>query len=220
VKTVVRGLYTFTGLLVGRVYLIDDGDDGLTIIDAGLGSAPAKIVNQLRGSGFSPGDVKRIVITHAHPDHVFGLPALQAETGAAVICHAVEQPYVEGRAKILRKGGVEGDLIPGTPVTRAVVDGDILPIMGGTHVLFTPGHSPGHLSLWQPDKGILICGDVFMNLVGFTLPFDAFTVDMAQVRRSVIRLADLKPSVICAGHGPVVTENAAIRLQKFAAKCQ
>jgi metallo-beta-lactamase class B len=96
-KQIVDGLYTFEGLMLGRVYAIAD-KDGLTIIDAGLSQSAPKIFKQLAANGFSPTDVKRILITHAHSDHVYGLPALQSASGAEVICSSIEKPIVEGKS--------------------------------------------------------------------------------------------------------------------------
>ena len=96
-EEIVPGVYTFTGLGVGRVYLIDDAD-GLTLVDASIPSAAGKIIRQLRAMNRRPQDVKRVLITHAHPDHIGGLARLKAETGAQVIAPAAERAAVEGRA--------------------------------------------------------------------------------------------------------------------------
>ena len=96
-QQILPNLYTFSGLLVGRVYLIDDGGE-LTIIDAGLTSAGPKILKQLAAANYQPSQVKRIIITHAHPDHIGSLKALAEATGAQVIASADEAEVIEGRA--------------------------------------------------------------------------------------------------------------------------
>lgn len=226
--SILPGLSSFNGLLVGRVYLIDD-PGGLTIIDAGLELAADRIVKQLEGMGRRPSDVKRILITHGHPDHIGGLQALQAKTGARVFASAQDQPTIEGRqpvptpspenlsglARYLRPSQPK---IKGTPVTDVIGEGDVLPILGGLHVLFTPGHSHGHLSFWQPEKRILFCGDVMMRLPNLRRPFAMVTIDMAQNQRSLLRLVDLYPSVICFGHGRPMTEDTAAQLQAYGRK--
>lgn len=215
-KQILPRLHDFTGLLVGHVYCIED-PDGLTLVDAGLGLAAKRVLNQLGKWGRQPSDVKRILVTHAHPDHVGGLPALAKATGAQVICSSTEKPMTEGTAPVLRKGYKPADPMAGTPVARTVEDGDVLhEVLGGLQVIATPGHTLGQVAYWQPQQGVLICGDTMMNLVRLRLPFDAFTTDMKLARASVTKVAQLQPRVVCFGHGPVMTDNAAHKISAFA----
>lgn len=225
-QQILPSLYTFTGLLVGRVYLIED-PDGLTIIDSGIANAPAKILRQLRAAGHKPSDVKRILITHAHPDHVGGLPALRAATGAQVIASAGERPVIEGQIPIPRPAPeqfsglgrvvrVPNTTLPPTPVDRVVAEGEILKeVMGGLEVLATPGHAPGHIAFWQPQARLVFCGDVLMHFQGLRLPLAIATVDMAENKRSIRTLAALKPQMICFGHGVPLRRHATATLQAF-----
>lgn len=220
-KSIIPSVSYFTGLLAGRVYAIED-PDGLTLIDTGISLAAARILKQLRAAGFQPGDVKRILITHAHPDHAGGLPKLKAETGAEVMASALEKPVLLGEVPILRP---ERRLRPPAvrlkpaPVDRVLEDSEmILEVMGGLQALHTPGHAPGHLSFWHPGKRILFCGDVIFNLTGLALPWRVFTVDMAEDKRSIRRLASLEPEVVCFGHGNPLTSSTASALRAFAEK--
>ncbi|MBP7997956.1 MAG: MBL fold metallo-hydrolase [Chloroflexi bacterium] len=231
-KQIIPGLSMFTGLLVGRVYCIEDAD-GLTLIDTGLALAAAKILRQIRQAGRTPQDVKRILITHAHPDHVDGLSALKQATGATVVALVEEQPYIEGQKPVPRapKEQLHGldRLMVGngqaTPVThpvkvdRPLLEGEIMPdVMGGLQALWTPGHSPGHTAYWQAEKGILFCGDVLMRFPGYRLPFAAFTSNMAENKRSLQKIVALQPRLVCFGHGQPLQENAAATLRQFAQK--
>ncbi len=173
-RQIAPGLHYFTGLMVGRVYLIEDSD-GLTVVDTSLSFAPNRIVAQLEAVGRKAGDVKRILITHAHPDHVGGLPRLKALSGAQVIASELEKPVIEGKIPIPRRPGSlrpPSTTLKPTPVDRVVKDGDVLPeAMGGLRVVFTPGHAPGHLAFWQPAQRILFCGDAIFHTGGLRLPF-------------------------------------------------
>jgi glyoxylase-like metal-dependent hydrolase (beta-lactamase superfamily II) len=105
-----------------------------------------------------------------------------------------------------------------TAVDVALKGGETLNAMGGMQAIFTPGHSPGHFSFWQPEKKVLIAGDVLFHLRGIGLPPAFLTVDMEEDKRSVRKLADLKPDVLCFGHGEPVIENTAAQLEAFAQK--
>jgi glyoxylase-like metal-dependent hydrolase (beta-lactamase superfamily II) len=208
-QLIVPGVYAFTGLVMGRVYALESAD-GFTLIDAGLGLAAGKVLKQLRARGCNPSDVKRILITHAHPDHIGGLAKLQATTGAQVVAHAVEWPL------LVRQ-------VPSLPHTaamrREVQGGETLPeVLNGVQVILTPGHTLGHVCFWQPDRRLLFCGDVMMRLPRLRLPFAAFTVDMDEDKRSIKKLAELKAEVVCFGHGQPLTNDAALQLRAFAAK--
>jgi glyoxylase-like metal-dependent hydrolase (beta-lactamase superfamily II) len=227
-KQIAPKLHTFTRLIVGRVYLIED-EDGLTIIDTGLSLAPKRIVKQLEKAGHKASDVKRILITHAHPDHVGGLPGLVEMTGAEVWASDIERPVIEGEMQIprpdksklpryLRFMSMPPVTLKPVRVGRLLRDGDLLgEVMGGLRVVLTPGHAPGHIAFWQPEQRVLFCGDVIFNILNRrTLPMRIATVDMDQNRRSVVRLAKLNPDIVCFGHGPPLTEDAARKIRRFA----
>jgi glyoxylase-like metal-dependent hydrolase (beta-lactamase superfamily II) len=222
------GLYGFTGLLAGRVYAIVD-PDGLTLVDAGLKLAATRVVGQIERQGRTARDVKRILVTHAHPDHVGGLPRLKELTGAVVYCSERERPVVEGREPIPRpprqdRRGLSrwlsppSSTLPGTPVDRTLADGEAVPeAYGGLRAIATPGHAPGHLAYWHPDGRVLFCGDALMNLFGLRPPFGPFTVDQAEAHRSIRRIASLEPELVLFGHGRPL-HAAAPRLHALAAR--
>lgn len=217
-QQVLPGVYTFSGLLAGRVYLLRD-DDGLTLVDTSISNAGGKILAQLKEAGHQPGDVKRILITHAHSDHVGSLPMVQAATEAEVWCHALEQPVIEGKIPMPRRESripMPETTFKPTPVHRTLAEGEVLPILGNLHVMATPGHAPGHISFWQPERSMLIVGDVIFYFFNrMTLPLDLFTVDMDENKRSVQKLAALKPESLLFGHGQPIVGGAHKHLAAF-----
>jgi glyoxylase-like metal-dependent hydrolase (beta-lactamase superfamily II) len=228
-KRILPGLYTFTRLVVGRVYAIED-PDGLTLIDTGLSLTPSRILKQLAELGYKPEDIKRILITHAHPDHIGGLRDLQKLTGAAVYVSEGERAVVEDEAPIpgpprdkmplvFRIFGRPRTTFKPTPVARVLRDGDVIEeVMGGLQVVATPGHAPGHVAFWQPNKRVLFCGDVMMSLRRnkLRLPIKMVTVDMAQDKCSIRRVADLDVRVLCLGHGHPIKRDTATLIRAFA----
>ena len=227
-KEVIPNVYTFAGLIVGRAYLIKD-PDGLTVIDSGLPLAADKIVEQIEATGYKAQDVHHILVTHAHPDHVGGLPRLKELTGARVIASRTERPVIEGEAplqhvlperlsSLVQKVRPSGMTLKGTLVDHVVDDGETLPeVMGGLLAISTPGHSPGHLSFWQPERRLVFCGDVMVRRFGrLRLPFAAVTVDEDENKRSVQRLAGLNVATMCFGHGNPLTRNTGQIVRDFA----
>ena len=225
-KQIAPAVWTFSGLLVGRVYAIEDAD-GLTLIDSGLESAPDKIMRQLRAAGYQPAAVKRILLTHAHIDHASGLRELYERTGAEIIVPAGERDFVEGRrapvkapdaalTPLERRIFAEVPFLKAAPVHRTVSDGDVLPeVMGGLQAFGTPGHTPDHMAYWQPERRILFCGDVMMRLTRLRLPFHISTFDMEQNKRSIARVDGLGVDLLCLGHGQPLA-NAAPAIRQFA----
>jgi len=229
-KNILPGLYTFEGLLVGRVYLIEDSD-GLTIIDGGIANVTNRIISQIEASGRRLSDIKRILLTHAHADHVGALPTLRERSGAPIITSETEKPYAQGdipiaRADPTKLSGLSRMMLPSRPmynkgiiVDQTVNEGDVIDALGGLQVIATPGHSPGHICFWQPERKILIAGDVMMRPFGkLRLPIAAFTTDMAEDIRSIGKVAALDPEVACFGHGEPLIENTVTLIRAFAQK--
>ncbi len=206
--------------VLANPYLIVDSD-GLTLIDTGLPGSHKKILKYLTERGYSAKDLKRIILTHADLDHVGGLAALKRLTGARVYASAIE-------AEAITKGAPSRPARPGkvsrrvfmwimrnflkpspVQVDEILAEGQSLPVLGGLQVLSTPGHTPGHISLFSPSTGVLFVGDSIVSresgLVG-SVP--ANTWDPKQAAVSVRKQAALRPRVVCSGHGPVVTDAA------------
>ena len=221
-QEIVPHVFTFSNLRVGRVYLLTEGD-GLTLIDASMASSGKAILTQLESAGHALNAVKRILITHAHPDHVGAVVTLQKATGARLIVPDGERAVIDGEVPIPRAATFlkpPQTLLKGMKADQTLQDGDVLQeVWGGLQAISTPGHAPGHMAYWQPQRRILFCGDVIFNVPRkMRLPLAFLTYDMAENIRSIARLVPLEPEVICFGHGRPVTANAAQFLRDFAKK--
>jgi len=220
------------GTGVANVYAIP-AEDGLTLVDTGSARALARIDHVLRRHGFALSDVRRVIITHAHVDHTGALAALQADLPVTTLAHALDAPFIRGGehppgpslARLRWLDRWVARLGSGLPAAARVDlelhDGDPLDeVAPGARVVHLPGHTPGQIGVWLPERRLLIAGDVVMNVLPWrlTLPFAAFTTDMATAIASVRRAAALEPQRLAVGHGPPLRRDAAARLAALAAR--
>jgi glyoxylase-like metal-dependent hydrolase (beta-lactamase superfamily II) len=222
-RQVVPDVYLMEGLRGANVYLLVP-DRHLTLIDTGLPGDADRILDQILQSDRHISELRTIVLTHAHGDHIGGARELMRRTGAEVIAHRDEVPYVERTASLPSSSFLQRTLnwlmgrllfrTPGCVVDRPVEEGDVIHALGGLRVIHTGGHTPGSISLYQPDREILFCGDALFNAhpmsgkPGLQLPIRAVTVDQGEARRAVGRLAELPVQVLCCGHGDPIVEGA------------
>ncbi len=219
-KAIAQNFYTFEGLLAGRVYLIEDAD-GLTIIDGSVPPSTNNILKQIVGSGRRLTDIKRILLTHAHPDHVGALPELKAQSGGIIITSEIEKPIANGDIPSPAPDSlihVPAFTVKGITVDQTVNEGDVIDAFGGLRVVAVPGHSLGQIAFYQPERKILIMGDTMMHLMGLRLPLAMATPDMDEAKRSIQKVAALDVEIACFGHGVPLTENTNATIRAFASK--
>ncbi|MEU0658285.1 MBL fold metallo-hydrolase [Streptomyces lavendulocolor] len=210
---------------IGQAYVWVDGDDDLTLVDAGWAGAAPGIEAAVRRRGLRPEGLRRIVLTHCHRDHVGAAEELAARYGAEVVAHASDAPVVRGEAPVpepvlldwevpLYEHGLTVPVAPPTRVDREVADGDELGFGGGARVVHTPGHTEGSIAVHLPHHSVLFTGDTVASVGRVAL--GVFHVDRGRAGESMRRLAGLAPDTVCFGHGDPLTENAAAVLRTAA----
>ena len=189
-------------------------DDGLTLIDTGIpGNAP-KILAAARELG-QP--IRRIVLTHAHLDHLGALDALhKLLPEAEVLVSARDTRFLSGdmtldadEPQTKLRGAYQAIA---TRPTRLLADGDRF---GSLQVIGTPGHTPGHIALFDLRDGTLIAGDAFQTRAGVAVsgtvrwlfPFPAMaTWNRPTALASARRIRALEPTRLAVGHGDVLEQ--------------
>ena len=215
-----------------HAFLIDDGHD-LSVIDTLFDTDGGGILSAISRLGHTPSDLKRIVLTHGHRSHLGGLAALKRLTGATIYAHDWEADIIAGERKAqpvtwqpvrpvrtwwptypFQLGINLGfGKHPACPIDRAVADGDAI---GPLQVIHAPGHSPGHLAFYWPERRALFAGDAIVTWPTVAPGWPAFTLNPTQHRASLGRLAGLEVSVIGVGHGEPIVQDAAERLHSLA----
>jgi glyoxylase-like metal-dependent hydrolase (beta-lactamase superfamily II) len=200
------------------------GSKDWVLIDAGMPGSANKIAAAAEERyGTKP---KAIILTHGHFDHVGAIVELVEMWQIPVYAHELEMPYLTGKsdyppADPTVDGGLVSEMSPFFPhkginlenhINALPADGSV-PEMSDWHWLHTPGHTPGHISLYREKDRLLVAGDAFVTVKQESLykvimqeqeisgPPKYFTTDWDAAQESVRKLQALNPSAAVTGHG-------------------
>ena len=228
IEPVARGVWCVRGGFPKRgmnVFLLED-EGGVTMFDAGI----RDMTHGLKELCERMGGLKRIALSHAHPDHRGTAPGL----GAPVYCHPDERAYAEGDGGMsdwhLERldwygkwlGPMNSKVWDGGPVTveDTLDEGDEV---AGFRVVHLPGHSPGLIALWREEDRLALVSDAFYVLDPQTtvggpprVAHAAFNVDTQMARGSVRKLAALDPREAWPGHLGPLTGDVSGQLERAA----
>jgi glyoxylase-like metal-dependent hydrolase (beta-lactamase superfamily II) len=196
------------------------------LVDAGMAMGAAEILRVAADRFGVNARPAAIILTHGHFDHVSGLAALLAVWDVPVYAHTAELPFLTGRLDYPSPdptvaGGIMVRLTPAVPEAgvdlgervRALPASGRVPQAPDWRWIHTPGHSPGHISLFRAFDRMLLAGDAVSTTSQESIygslaqprvlsgPPAYFTIDWDKAERSVATLASLRPAVVAAGHG-------------------
>jgi glyoxylase-like metal-dependent hydrolase (beta-lactamase superfamily II) len=206
-------------------YLVEDAD-GLTIVDAGVPSSWNSFTEALAVLGSKAGDVKALVLTHAHFDHLgfaerargeLGIPVYVHENDVPLTRHPLQYAHERPRSYYFLTQVQAFPIVAALTAARAWWPSPIkevrrfengsLPVPGAPRVIFTPGHTLGHCALHFPDRDAVIAGDAVVTLDPYTaqkgpkIVAGAATADSRRALASLDALAETGATTVLTGHG-------------------
>ena len=204
-------------------------DKNVILIDAGLPGQIENIREEVEKAGVSFDRINKIIITHHDLDHIGSLSSIvkNSKSEIEVLAHSGERPYIEGDKIGIKITPERLSSMPDsmketikqlkTKVNRIVKDEENLPYCGGIEVIYTPGHTPGHICLYLRKYKALVTGDA-MNVVNNELigPNPEYTFDMKQAIESLKKLTKYDIETVICYHGGVFTKSSNERIAKLA----
>src|SRR5215831_8020110 len=218
-------------------YLLEEAGK-VTVVDAGMPGLFSDLADELAAMGRSLGDIRALILTHGHSDHIGFADRLRRERNVPVSIHELDAAMARGEDKGGQRGsgpvkplpllrflwfGVRKGALrtPTVGVVSTFGDGATLDIPGSPRVILVPGHSPGSSALHVPSRDALLVGDAIATesvANGSSGPMIApFSADPAQAVTSLDRIEGIEARWVLPGHGQPWTGGVAEALRRVRA---
>lgn len=213
-------------------------DTSAILVDVGMPGQLLAIQAAMAKAGVPFDRLRAVILTHQDIDHIGGIEGVlsAASTPITVYAHAEDKPYIQGDKEPIKmnRARVEQMLAnlpeesrsqvaamfanpPKAAVTETVADGDVLPFFGGVTIIFTPGHTPGHISLYHNATKTLIAGDATVSQDGKILgPNEQATPDMPLALESQKKFTNFDIDKVICYHGGLCSNDVNAQFAELA----
>lgn len=215
-------------------------DETVILVDAGMPSQLPEIRKAMDQVGAPFSRLNKVILTHQDLDHISGLPEMLrlSDHKVEVLAHIAERPYIQGDKPLIKFNPekmakrleslpeeqrkqmeivIAASLKVKANVDETVEDGEVLPYCGGITVIFTPGHTPGHICLYLNQSKTLITGDA-LNVINGQLvgPNPEYASDIVTAKKSLTNIIQYDIETVICYHGGVYKDNVSQRLLALA----
>jgi glyoxylase-like metal-dependent hydrolase (beta-lactamase superfamily II) len=207
-------------------------DEMAVLIDTGMPGQMEQICVAMSEVGVSLDKLKVVILTHQDLDHIGCLPEIlnQSNSDIEVYAHIFDKPYIEGVLPLIKTdpnrmskeawASIPEQMQslyknpPKSKVHNTLEDGQELSYCGGIQVIFTPGHTPGHISLYLKQSKTLVAGDAIVLANGVLRgPIQQTTLDMKTALSSLEKFVDLDIETVICYHGGLCNIKAKEQLE-------
>ncbi|UNP78574.1 MBL fold metallo-hydrolase [Bacillus nitratireducens] len=204
----------FQEFIIHPILLWDD--EMAVLIDTGFPGQFEDIQVEMERVGVSFDKLKVVILTHQDIDHIGSLPEIlqNFESNIKVYAHELDKPYIEGELPLLKDAQVQNP--PKGKVSDTLIDGQELPYCGGIRILHTPGHTPGHISLYLKQSKTLVAGDSMYSVNGMLGGIHApTTLNVKEAQQSLKKYSNLDIESVVCYHGGLSKGDINAQIQKL-----
>lgn len=225
--------------VVNLSVLCDKEKDNVVLIDTGLPNSLDKIQESFEKDNIPFKNLKSIILTHQDIDHVGNIYNILncSDNKIQIFCHKEEEPYINGEKKPIKLAKLESKLefLPDeakvicsnlkagfeknkVSIDKTLTDGEILPYLNNVKVIYTPGHTPGHISLYLEDQKLLIAGDILMvKNDELTVAPENINSDNKLIMKSLEKLMNYDIKKVICYHGGLYDKSVNMRIRELCA---
>lgn len=212
-------------------------DSSAVLVDTGMPGHWNQIKSAMLKVGVDPRQLTAIILTHQDLDHIGSIEEIKNELGQQipVYAHELDRPYIEGDLPLIKSTPAAMakvinalpeqyreealklcDNFPKVNIDQTVVDGQILPFCGGIHIIHTPGHTEGHISLYLQKSKTLIAADAMMCINGkLHGPVPQTSLDLPKAQQSLEKFLDYEVEAVICYHGGLCELGAKEQIRKI-----